>query len=355
MKNNEDLKGTELAVREVALPAPVGVYDVNRSLELHRIACKLFQSGLFPNAKSEAGAFAIVEYGDELGVPPMIALQNINNIQGKLSTGAQLMLALAMRRGVEYQIVEESEETCHIHFTRGAAVVESIFTIKDAQRAGLVRQNSPWATAPATMLFHRAASRGVRKIAPDAVTGLLLDDEAREIAPEPSSVNEAANGLKEALKKHADEEIAKAESQFKAETERSLAGKSPDPGSEKPVLPPTPRVPAPNASPVPPKVKAPEAPKVEKPGNGTPETPPTIAPETLEALKGVYAISRKAGIPKNEVLAAMQEIVPMAASLDDLEKWGADELNRLQGSLTFVAEGKKKVKAPTVPFPDELA
>ena len=68
----------------------------DESLSLGKVAAGLFKSGLFPNAKNEFGAWAITQYGAELGVGPMMSLKNINIISGQLACNAQLMLSLAI-------------------------------------------------------------------------------------------------------------------------------------------------------------------------------------------------------------------------------------------------------------------
>ena len=64
-------------------------YDPSESLTLQKVSEGLFASGLFPNAKNKFGAFAIVQYGRELGIPPMMSLKNINLISGQLACNAQ--------------------------------------------------------------------------------------------------------------------------------------------------------------------------------------------------------------------------------------------------------------------------
>lgn len=83
----------------------VAVVKPEESLTLQKVGAGLFKSGLFPNAKNEYGAFAIVEYGRELGIGPMMALKNINIISGQVACNAQLMLSLALAKGVTYSVV----------------------------------------------------------------------------------------------------------------------------------------------------------------------------------------------------------------------------------------------------------
>lgn len=150
------------------------------SLALQKVSSGLFKSGLFPNAKNEMGAFAIIEYGYELGIPPMMALKNINIISGQLACNAQLMLSLATARGVAYTVLEESDTGAKIEFKRGNQppyVAE--FNKKDAESAGLLGKDN-WKKYPRDMYFWRAVAKGIRRIAPDAVMGLYTADEISE-------------------------------------------------------------------------------------------------------------------------------------------------------------------------------
>lgn len=152
------------------------VHDPNVSLGLQKVAVGLFKSGMFPNAKNEFGAFAIVEYGHELGIPPMMALKNINIISGQLACNAQLMLSMAMSRGVTYKVISETDKGATIEFKRGDITYKATFNEEDAKAAGLTGKDN-WKKYARDMYFWRAAAKGIRRIAPDAVLGLYTKDE----------------------------------------------------------------------------------------------------------------------------------------------------------------------------------
>ena len=154
----------------------VVVHDPNVSLSLQKVAVGLFKSGMFPNAKNEYGAFAIVEYGHELGIPPMMALKNINIISGQLACNAQLMLSMAMSRGVTYKVIAETDKGATIEFQRGNIKYTSTFNEDDAKAAGLTGKDN-WKKYARDMYFWRASAKGIRRIAPDAVLGLYTKDE----------------------------------------------------------------------------------------------------------------------------------------------------------------------------------
>lgn len=150
--------------------------NVDDSLKLQKVAEGLHKSGLYPQLKGPAGAYAVVQYGYELGLGPMTSLQNINLIQGKPAANGQTMLSLAMSRGVTFKVEEETTESCTIEFKRGNMVYRSTFTVEDAKRAGLTGKDN-WKKWPSEMLYWRAVAKGIRRIAPDAVMGLYTPDE----------------------------------------------------------------------------------------------------------------------------------------------------------------------------------
>ncbi|MFH1742521.1 MAG: hypothetical protein ABIH23_26245 [bacterium] len=164
--------------QEVVVPAnaPATTDVVNQSLGLMRVAKGLFQSGLFPNTKNEYGAFAIVQYGHELGIPPMVALQNVNIINGKLCVNGQVMLSKALASGATYKVVSETNDGCSIEFSRNGTTYTSTFDKSDATAAGLIGKDN-WKKYPRDMYFWRAVAKGVRRIAPEAIMGLYLPDE----------------------------------------------------------------------------------------------------------------------------------------------------------------------------------
>lgn len=157
----------------------VVVYDPGKSLELQKVGSGLFKSGLFPNAKNEFGAYAIVQYGAELGIGPMMSLKNINIISGQVACNAQLMLTLALKKGVTYEVLEESDKGAKIKFKRGGAEYTASFVKADADAAGLSNKDN-WKKYPRDMYFWRAVAKGVRRIAPDAVMGLYTAEEISE-------------------------------------------------------------------------------------------------------------------------------------------------------------------------------
>jgi len=150
---------------------------------MSEISKMLLDSGMWPKLKPNGvpGIFAIIEYGRELGIPPVAALNTIVIVSGRLTMEAKAMLAVANQRaGVTWE-VESTDKGCTITFSRPGfkSSLKSVFDEGDAKAAGLLQKDN-WKAYPKDMYFARAAARGVRQIAPDAVLGLYLPEEAQD-------------------------------------------------------------------------------------------------------------------------------------------------------------------------------
>jgi hypothetical protein len=135
------------------------------------VAARFKESGLFPDLKSESQAFVKILAGQELGIGPMAAVAGLNVIQGKVTLSANLLATMVKRHpAYDYRVTDHTEKGCRIVFFQdGEQIGESVFTLEDAQRAGLRGQN--WTKYPKAMLFARALTQGVRWFCPDVTAG----------------------------------------------------------------------------------------------------------------------------------------------------------------------------------------
>lgn len=143
------------------------------------IAERLFKSGLFVHLKNPEQAVAIVEFGREMGVQPMQSLQLMAVISSKLAIQAQLMLALAKKKGCDVEIVETTASKCEIKFIRDGKKHQVFFTYKEAKDLNLTHKDN-WKKQPANMLFWRCVSRAIRRHAPDLILGAYSIEEVTE-------------------------------------------------------------------------------------------------------------------------------------------------------------------------------
>jgi hypothetical protein len=126
-----------------------------------------------------AGVFSIAMYARELGVPVMSALfGGMANIMGKITIAPQLMNALIRKRGHKLKI-DSNDARCIIEGTRkdtGETCTVS-FSVEDARKAGLYKDNGGWAKYPSDMCFARALSRLARRLFPDVIGMAYVEEE----------------------------------------------------------------------------------------------------------------------------------------------------------------------------------
>lgn len=155
---------------------PVRLAD---KLKMAEILCK---SGLMPRSlDTREKVFIALQMGHELGVSPMVAVNNISAISGKPVISADLLIAVA-RRHPDFAGISSDDDgdTCTVTVKRrtGELVEKFIgtFSIEDAARAGLSRKDN-YVRYGARMRKHRAAAYAIRDGFPDALAGLYTREE----------------------------------------------------------------------------------------------------------------------------------------------------------------------------------
>jgi len=126
-----------------------------------------------------------VQWGQEIGLAPLQALQNIAVINGKPSIYGDAMIAL-VQNSLQCEGIEESIEgegtanpiaICVAH-RKGRKPVVAKFSVEDAKRAGLWGKGGPWQAYPKRMLQMRARGFALRDQFADVLKGLLTIEEA---------------------------------------------------------------------------------------------------------------------------------------------------------------------------------
>lgn len=123
-----------------------------------------------------------IQYGSELGLSPMQALQNISIINGKPCLWGDAMLALVKANKTFVNMHEEvkSGVACCVVERKNQEPVERTFSIDDAKKAGLWGKQGPWTQYPNRMLQMRARSFALRDSFPDVLKGLIAREEAED-------------------------------------------------------------------------------------------------------------------------------------------------------------------------------
>ena len=156
-----------------------------------QMACTLAKSGLIPQGlNTPEKVFVALQWGHELGLSPMVAVNNVAVINGKPTLSADIMAAV-VKRSPEYggiKWLEMSDKKAECEITRilpngEKEVQKSCFTIQDAQNAGLAGRDV-WRKYPKRMLKHRCLSYGLKDMFPDLLAGLYDPEEMESITPE---------------------------------------------------------------------------------------------------------------------------------------------------------------------------
>lgn len=172
---------------EIALSNNSGLMP--QSLEdKYRMADVLCRSGLIPQGLNTPEKVCVaLQWGHELGLSPMVAVNNVAVINGKPTLSADIMAAVVRRSpeygGIEWKELSDRKAECVI--TRllpngGGESITSSFSIEDAQKAGLTNKDV-WRKYPRRMLKHRALSYGLKDMFPDILAGFYTPEEMENI------------------------------------------------------------------------------------------------------------------------------------------------------------------------------
>lgn len=160
--------------------------------EMMELARNIVNSKLAPPSLSTPDAVLVaMQHGMELGLSPMQAVQSIAVINGRPSIWGDAALALAMGHP-DFEDIEETFERgataedmlarCEIK-RKGRSSVVRTFSVGDARKAGLWDKAGPWRSYPKRMLQMRARSFAIRDCFPDALKGVSVVEEMRDVTP----------------------------------------------------------------------------------------------------------------------------------------------------------------------------
>ena len=162
-------------------------------------AKKLAQYGMVPsNFKGKPqDCLVAMQWGFEVGLQPMQALQNIAVINGKPSIWGDAALALVRShpdcKGVEEKLEGEGDDmraVCTVMRAHGEMIEKTIryFSVANAKTARLWGKQGPWTQYPERMLAQRARGFALRDAFPDALKGIITREEAEDIPTKPKNI-----------------------------------------------------------------------------------------------------------------------------------------------------------------------
>lgn len=137
-----------------------------------------------------ANCLIAMQWGAEVGLKPLQAIQNIAVINGRPSMWGDAVLALVRASPLCESVIEtesETKGTCTVK-RRGEPEYTVEFTIEDAKKAGLHGKQGPWQQSPKRMMKLRARAFALRDKFTDVLRGIAIAEESLDLAPEASRV-----------------------------------------------------------------------------------------------------------------------------------------------------------------------
>lgn len=183
---------TEIDVSRPRDLAPAPAFDLSpRSLaEALQFADLLSKSDMVPKeyVNKPGNILVAVQWGAEIGLKPLQAMQNIATINGRPTLWGDAALAL-VRASQHCEYVVETQEgdvaTCRAKRRGAPAETVAKFSQADAVKAGLANKSGPWSQYPARMRQLRARAFALRDAFPDVLKGIGIAEEVMDIPAEP--------------------------------------------------------------------------------------------------------------------------------------------------------------------------
>ena len=127
-----------------------------------------------------------MQWGAELGLKPLQALQNLAVINGRPALWGDAVIAL-VRSSPLCEFVIETDDgqaaTCRVK-RRGEPEQSRTFSVEDSKQAGLLGKQGPWAQYPKRMRQMRARAFALRDVFPDVLRGLPVAEEIMDAPTE---------------------------------------------------------------------------------------------------------------------------------------------------------------------------
>ncbi len=168
----------------------------------------LAKSGLIPQGLNTPEKVCVaLQWGAELGLSPMVAVNNVAVVNGKPTLSADIMHAIVRHNpeygGLKWNCQDEKKAECIITRVMPNGIKEETigrYTWEDAQKAGLTGKDN-WKKYPARMLKHRALSYALRDAFPDALAGIYMPEEMENPACQIQKPEESEKELKDVTPK----------------------------------------------------------------------------------------------------------------------------------------------------------
>ncbi|PWF25022.1 hypothetical protein [Corticimicrobacter populi] len=156
--------------------------------EAMRFADILSKSSIVPKdfAGNPGNILVAIQWGLELGLQPMQAMQNIAVINGRPSLWGDAVIGI-VRSSPACEYIYENDDgnmaTCRVK-RRGEDEQVRTFSMDDAKTAGLLGKSGPWSNYPKRMRQMRARAFALRDVFPDVLRGMPVAEEVMDTPTE---------------------------------------------------------------------------------------------------------------------------------------------------------------------------
>lgn len=162
--------------------------------DVYRIAKYICVSQFAPKGATPESVTVAILAGQEIGLPPMAAVQNIAVINGRPKIFGDVMLGLVRASGLLESFSEEAfgeaftdsfGYRCAAKRKGGGECIEE-FTVADAKQAALWGKQGPWMQYPKRMLKFRARGFALRDLFGDVLNGMssVEEDYVIDVTPD---------------------------------------------------------------------------------------------------------------------------------------------------------------------------
>ena len=135
-----------------------------------------------------------MQWGSELGLKPLQALQNLAVINGRPALWGDAVIGIVRASPVCEYVLETddgSTATCKVK-RRGEPEQVRTFSMDDARSAGLIGKQGPWSQYPKRMRQMRARAFALRDVFPDVLRGMPVAEEVMDIPKDMGAAQEVA-------------------------------------------------------------------------------------------------------------------------------------------------------------------
>jgi len=179
--------------------------------EALRFAEVLAESSIIPKdfAKNPGNILVAIQWGMELGLQPMQAMQNIAVINGRPALWGDAVIALVRSSPLceyVYETIDGDVATCRVK-RRGEEEQLRTFSLADAKAAGLIGKQGPWTQYPRRMLQLRARAFALRDVFPDVLRGMPVAEEVMDM-PKERDITPLSPKLEQDKPAYTDEQLA---------------------------------------------------------------------------------------------------------------------------------------------------